>query len=56
MSLYRTIDRLGWVLGPLILSVIITSGEIERNLSIVGIIYIVLTLMFWFASKSDNTQ
>ncbi len=53
MSLYRAIDRIGCVLGPLVLSVILASGEIEKGLSMIGVIYIVLTLLFVFVSKKE---
>ena len=53
MSLFRAVDRIGWVLGPILLSVILASGEIERGLSIIGIIYIVLTLLFVVVAKKE---
>ncbi len=53
MSLYRTIDRIGWVLGPLILSGIVASGNIENGLAMVGGIYLVLTLLFILVSKKE---
>jgi len=53
MSLYRSIDRIGWVLGPLLFSVIVASGEIEKGLSMVGLIYIVLTILFIIVSKKE---
>ncbi len=54
MSLFRAIDRIGWVLGPLLLSGILASGEIEKGLSIIGIIYIILTILFIVVSKKKT--
>ena len=54
MSLIRSIDRIGWVLGPLLLSLILASGEIEKGLSMIGLIYIALTILFIIVSKKET--
>ena len=56
MSLYRTIDRIGWVIGPLLLGGVIASGQIEKGLALIGIVYIMVTLLFIVCSKKQNTE
>jgi predicted MFS family arabinose efflux permease len=56
MSLYRTIDRIGWVLGPMMLGLVIASGNIRMGLSIVGLIYLSLTLLFVFVTREGGLR
>ncbi len=46
MSLYRTMDRIGWVIGPLLLGAVVASGQMEKGLALAGVAYIILTLLF----------
>jgi MFS family permease len=55
MSIYRSIERIGWVLGPILLGVVISSGNIARGLYTTGLIFLLITLAFMLMAGSEKT-
>jgi len=46
MGIYRFLQRMGQVLGPIVLGIMITQTGIEEGFAITGAAYIVLTIVF----------
>lgn len=54
MGTYRALERLGQVLGPLVLGAAITMAGIEKGVALVGALFIVITFFFLIGAKSEK--
>jgi len=54
MGTYRALERLGQVLGPLVLGAAITMVGIEKGVALLGALFIVLTFFFVIGAKSEK--
>ena len=54
MGTYRALERLGQVLGPLVLGAAITMVGIEKGVALVGVLFIVFTFFFGIGAKSEK--
>lgn len=54
MGAYRALERLGQVLGPLVLGAAITMVGIEKGVALVGALFIVFTFFFVIGAKSEK--
>jgi MFS family permease len=54
MGIYRFLQRMGQVLGPIVLGIMLTHTGIEKGFAITGAAYIVLTIVFIFVVKNPS--
>ncbi|MCP4690649.1 MAG: MFS transporter, partial [Desulfobacterales bacterium] len=54
MSIYRAVDRIGWVLGPMVIGFILALGNIRLGLTIMGVVCLGFTLLFLIVSKEET--
>ncbi len=55
MGIYRAVERLGQVIGPIAMGAIITIRGIEEGITIIGGIYLGVTLLFILVSRNEAT-
>lgn len=55
MSVQRAADKLGQMLGPLVLGAMIASVGISNGMAIVGLVFFVATLVFLLIASEDNS-
>ena len=53
MSVQRAADKLGQMIGPLLIGALFTSMGAASGLAITGVIYLVATLLFWAIAHSQ---
>ncbi|UCG11661.1 MAG: MFS transporter [Deltaproteobacteria bacterium] len=54
MGIYRFLQRMGQVLGPIVLGIMLTYTGIEKGFAITGAAYIVLTIVFIAVVKNPS--
>jgi predicted MFS family arabinose efflux permease len=54
MGIYRFLQRMGQVLGPIVLGLMLTHTGIEKGFAITGVAYIVLTIVFIAVVKNPS--
>jgi len=56
MGIYRFLQRMGQVLGPIVLGIMLTHTGIEKGFAITGAAYIVLTIIFIAVVKNPSPE
>jgi len=54
MGIYRTADRIGWVMGPVIFGSLIALKDVNMGLTTTGLVYLILTLIFIIISSEKE--
>jgi MFS family permease len=54
MGTYRALERLGQVLGPIVLGTAITMVGIEKGVALVGALFIFFTFFFVIGAKNEQ--
>lgn len=54
IAIFRVVNRLGQVIGPFVFGGLIIAPEIGKSMTLVGIGYLVLTILFMLVSQSDK--
>lgn len=56
MGVYRTVDKLGQTLGPVLLGLLLIHYDIRQSVGIVGVIYIVMTVLFVAGVRHNGSK
>ncbi|PLX78689.1 MAG: hypothetical protein C0616_13515 [Desulfuromonas sp.] len=56
MGVYRSVDKLGQTLGPVLLGLLLIHYDIRQSVGIVGVVYIVMTLLFMAGVRRSETK
>jgi len=55
MGIYRAVERLGQVLGPICIGAIIAIIGVEKGITVIGAIYVTLTLLFILWARDESS-
>ncbi|MDH3998510.1 MAG: MFS transporter [Desulfuromonadales bacterium] len=55
MGVYRTVDKIGQTLGPVLLGLLLLRFEIRQAVGVIGVAYIIMTLLFMLGVKQHKS-